>query len=208
MKETYKDPAERRKFMESKGISYLSRSIYKDVPGFLKDQKTSPYYIDNREEFETLNFDYKDKIEEAWMADVIITLVSSDVGYGLFAGADLNPGDLLAEYAGVVQPGEDLVLDPDNAVRPPEGFETDYTWDYPDAWYEDLLFEVNGGKMGNELRYINHSFEANLAVEHTLINNRWVIFFVAQQFIKTGSQLTVDYGEEYWSGGFRELILF
>lgn len=208
MKEIYKDPAERRKFMESKGLSYLSRSIYKDVPVFLKDQKTSPYYIDNREEFETLSTDYKDKIEEAWMADVSIALVSDDVGYGLFAEADMNPGDFLAEYAGLVQPGEDLVLDPDNAARPPEGFETDYTWDYPDAWYEDLLFEVNAGKMGNELRYINHSFEANLAVEHTLIDNRWVIFFVAQQFIKAGSQFTVDYGEEYWSGGFRELILF
>ncbi|MBF9015895.1 MULTISPECIES: SET domain-containing protein-lysine N-methyltransferase [unclassified Oceanispirochaeta] len=208
MNEIYRDPAERRKFMESKGLSYLSRSIYKDVSVFLKDQKTSPYYLDNHEEFRTLSSDYKDKIKEAWMADVSIRLVSEDVGYGLFAEADMNPGDILAEYAGVVQPGEDLVLDPDTAERPPEGFETDYTWDYPDAWYEDLLFEVNAGKMGNELRYINHSFEANLAVEHTLIDNRWVIFFVAQQFIRAGTQFTVDYGEEYWSGGFRELILF
>ena len=208
MNEIYREPAERRKFMESKGISYLSRSIYKDVSVFLKDQKTSPYYLDNIEEFRTLSSDYKDKIEETWMADVSIRLVSEDVGYGLFAEADMNPGDLLAEYAGVVQPGEDLVLDPDTSERPPEGFETDYTWDYPDAWYEDLLFEVNAGKMGNELRYINHSFEANLAVEHTLIDNRWVIFFVSQQFIKAGTQFTVDYGEEYWSGGFRELILF
>lgn len=206
--EIYREPEERRRFMETSGISYLGRSIYKDVPVFVKDQKKSPYYLDNREEFETLSGAYREKLEEAWMADVSIRRVSDDVGYGLFAETDMNPGDLVAEYAGVVQPGEDLIVDPDSAQRPEDGFETDYTWDYPDAWYEDLLFEVNAGKMGNELRYINHSFEANLAVEHTLIDNRWVIFFVALQFIKAGSQFTVDYGEEYWSGGFRELILF
>ncbi|MDC7233130.1 MAG: SET domain-containing protein-lysine N-methyltransferase [Spirochaetales bacterium] len=208
MSEIFKKPEERRFFMESRGISYLSRSLYKDVPAFLKDQTTSPYYLDNREEFDTLSSDYGQKLKDAWMADVSIRRVSEDVGYGLFAESDLGPGDLLAEYAGVVQPGEDLVADPEQAESPAEGYETDYTWDYPDAWYEDLLFEVNAGKMGNELRYINHSFEANLAVEHCLVDNRWVIFFVAQQFIPSGTQLTVDYGEEYWSGGFRELVLF
>ncbi len=208
MNEIYRDPAERRRFMEAKGLSYLSRSVYKDIPAFAKDQKDSPYYQDNIEEFETLTSDYGKDIEECRMADVSIRLVSSDVGYGLFAEEDLRPGALIAEYAGIIQPGEDLEVDPDTAVRPEEGYETDYTWDYPDAWYEDELYEVNAGKMGNELRYVNHSFEANLAVEHTLVGNRWVIFFVTQSFIPAGTQLTVDYGEEYWSGGFRELILF
>ncbi len=208
MNEIYRDPAERRRFMEASGLSYLARSIYKEIAAFSRDQKESPYYKDNREEFETLTADYGSSIEETLMADVSIRLVSREVGYGLFAEEDLQPGAFIAEYTGVIQPGEDLEVDPDSDERPEGGYETDYTWDYPDAWYEDELYEVNAGKMGNELRYVNHSFEANLAVEHTLIGNRWVIFFVALGFIPAGTQFTVDYGEEYWSGGFRELILF
>jgi SET domain-containing protein len=207
MSEIILDPVQRRLFMESQGLSYISRSVYKDVPIFSRDQKGSPYYQDNKEEFEVLHKEYHRKIEEAIMAPVSIRRVSDDVGHGLFAEALMKPGAYLSEYAGVVQPGEDIVLDPETCDGS-KGFDTDYTWDYPDAWYEDVLYEVNAGTMGNELRYINHSFEPNLAVEHTLVANRWVIFFVALQYIKAGSQLTVDYGEEYWSGGFRELILF
>ncbi len=205
MSEIYRGSAERRRFIESTGIQYLSRSIYKDVPVFSKDQKDSPYYQDNREEFETLLKDYGEALAETSMAAVSIRKVSDDVGYGLFAEEDILSGALIAEYAGVVQPGEDLLPGDENVES---GFETDYSWDYPDAWYEDQLFEVNALRMGNELRYVNHSFEPNLAVEHCLMDNRWVIFFVASSFIRKESQLTVDYGEEYWSGGFRELVLF
>ena len=205
MIEKYKTPRQRKLFLESAGLGYISRSVYKDVPVFLRDQKESPYYLDNKEEFDLLYKNYHKKIEEAYMASVSICRVSEDVGYGLFAEADLKPGAYLSEYAGLVQPGEDLIVDAESAE---ESYDTDYTWDYPDAWYEDVLYEVNALNMGNELRYINHSFEPNLIVEHTLVDNRWVIFFVAQQFIPAGVQLTVDYGEEYWSGGFRELILF
>ena len=205
MAEIYKDGDDRRRFIEASGVQYLSRSIYKDVSVFSRDQKESPYYKDNREEFETLLREYGDALVEAGMAAVSIRKVSDDVGYGLFAEEDISPGALISEYAGIVQPGEDLVPEAEMEER---DFETDYSWDYPDAWYEDQLYEVNALRMGNELRYVNHSFEPNLAVEHCLLDNRWVIFFVASSFIPAGTQLTVDYGEEYWSGGFRELILF
>jgi SET domain-containing protein len=204
MGEIYRKSDERRRFIEASGVQYLSRSIYKDVAVFGKDQKSSPYYQDNREEFETLLREYGEALDDTFVAEVSIRKVSDDVGHGLFAEEDIQPGALIAEYAGIVQPGEDLIPDGEESA----GFETDYSWDYPDAWYEDQLYEVNALRMGNELRYVNHSFEPNLAVEHCLMDNRWVIFFVASSFIPKGTQLTVDYGEEYWSGGFRELILF
>jgi len=193
--------------MEDRGIRYLSRSLYEDIPVFKKDQTRSPYYLDNKEEFDQLFTLYADAVRDEFMAPVSIRKVSDEVGFGLFCGKELKPGDFLGEYAGIVRPGVDVIADPDEPAGP-EGYETDYTWDYPDAWYEDELYEVNAGRAGNELRYINHSFEPNLAVEHTLIDNRWVIFFIASSHIRAGSQFFVDYGEEYWSGGFRELVLF
>ncbi len=202
--EKWHTPEERRAFIEARGVSYLPKAELSEDPSFQRDLKSSPYYLENEEEFQLLQKDYGPLLENAYMADVSIRFISSQVGYGLFAESDLEGGALIGEYSGVIQPGEDITAE----ITPGSGYETDYTWDYPDSWYEDLLLEINALKKGNELRFVNHSFEPNLVVEHTLLRNRWVIFFIARGFIKSGTQLTVDYGEEYWSGGFRELILF
>ncbi len=197
-------PEERRSFMEQQGLLYLDKAEVLDFPSFRKDLSLSPYYRENKQEFDQLWADYGSLLEAGHMADVSIRPAGEGVGYGLFAESELAPGALIGEYTGVVGPGLDVRDIPGKTG----GYETDYTWDYPDAWYEDILLEINALKKGNELRYVNHSFEPNLAVEHTKQDNRWVIFFVAEHLIPPGTQLTVDYGEEYWSGGFRELILF
>ena len=197
-------PQERRQFIQDQGIVYLGRAAMSDHPSFKRPLIDSPYYLENREEFDHLTGLYSSFIREEKMAPVSIRFISEDVGYGLFAEEDLEPGTFIGEYSGLVQEG--FETPPDETGK--GAYETDYTWDYPDAWYEDILFEINGLKQGNELRYVNHSFEPNLAVEHTLLDNRWVIFFLTENFIKADTQLTADYGEEYWSGGFRELILF
>lgn len=207
MDQKWTNAEDRRKFIESQGLIYLSHSEYQGLPVFQKDQTLSPYYQDNKEEFESLFHDYSSMIQKGQMAELSIRRVSDDVGYGLYTEETLKAGAFIGEYTGIVQPGSEILADPEQVTKE-SVFETDYTWDYPDAWYEDILYEVNAGKKGNELRYANHSFEPNLAVEHTLVDNKWVIFFVALKPIQAGCQLTVDYGEEYWSGGFRELILF
>ena len=200
----WRTPEDRRRFMKNQGIVYLERADLAGYPSFSKDLKTSPYYLENCEEFDHLTALYGPSILNTSLADVSIRLVGPEVGYGLFAESDLAAGAFVGEYTGVIQTGREAYPDESDG----KGYETDYTWDYPDAWYEDVLFEINALKKGNELRYVNHSFEPNLVVEHTLLENRWVIFFITGQAVKAGTQFTVDYGEEYWSGGFRELVLF
>lgn len=195
---------DRFSFIEKQGITYLKRAALARHPSFEKPLIQSPYYLENKEEFDHLTELYGPQIRSESMAPVSIRFISDEVGFGLFAEKDLDAGTLIAEYTGIVQEGRDVSPEEGNG----EGYDTDYTWDYPDAWYEDILFEINALENGNELRYVNHSFEPNLVVEHTLLDNRWVIFFIAEHSIKKGTQFTVDYGEEYWSGGFRELILF
>lgn len=197
-------PEERCSFIEKQGIRYMKKAEIISHSSFDKDLTQSPYYLENKEEFDHLTALYGPQIRSESMAPVSIRFIAKELGYGLFAEKDLDAGALIGEYCGIVQEGRDV--SPDEGEG--EGYETDYTWDYPDAWYEDILFEINALENGNELRYVNHSFEPNLVVEHTLLDNRWVIFFIAEHYIKKGTQLTVDYGEEYWSGGFRELILF
>ncbi len=201
----FRRPLERQEFMVQQGLRYLKHCEYADIPAFSRRQMDSPYYQENRAEFESLYSRYHDRIERGDMADVSIRFVSEDVGWGLFAEEPLEAGDFVGEYCGLVGPGE--VLPAPSGEEASVGFGTDYAWDYPDAWYEGCLYEVDAFSAGNEMRYVNHGFNANLEVEHCLVNERWIIFFKAGVPIHAGTQLTVDYGEDYWAGGFRELVL-
>lgn len=203
----FRTPRERRDFMEAEGLRYLRRCEYVRSPVFALDQKQSPYYKQNRREFEVLHDRYHESIKQGAMAEFSIRVVSEDVGWGLFAEEALETGAFVGEYCGVVGPGKVFLADGDKSAGR-EGFETDYAWDYPDAWNEDILYEVNAREAGNELRYVNHSFDANLEVDHCLVDQHWILFFKAARPLVPGTQLTVDYGEEYWAGGFRELVLF
>jgi hypothetical protein len=82
---------------------------------------------------------------------------------------------------------------------------SDYAWNYPDELPDGTEFEVNALREGNELRFANHSSRPNLAVDHTLVDGLFVTFFRVLRPVPRGEQLTVDYGEEYWTGGFRDL---
>lgn len=200
--ERWSTAEERQQFIRSRGVAYLSRAELADHPSFGKDLKQSPYYRENRKEFEELSRLYGPPVRQEKIAPVFIAHIAEEVGFGLFAGERLEAGEFIGEYTGIVQEGREVFEESSEG-----GYETDYTWDYPDAWYEERLFEINALRKGNELRYVNHSFSPNVRVEHTLLENRWVIFFLASERVEAGTQLTVDYGEEYWFGGFRELVL-
>jgi SET domain-containing protein len=121
------------------------------------------------------------------------------VGWGLFAAEPLAEGALVGEYTGVIQ---------ENSDAPPEylvdgHYLSDYSWNYPDELPDGTEFEVNALREGNELRFANHSSTPNMAVDHTLVDGLFVTFFRVVRPVARGEQLTVDYGHEYWEGGFR-----
>jgi hypothetical protein len=161
---------------------------------------TSPYYQANRTEFDALTAQYGDALRRGWRPPLEIKEAGPEVGLGLFAVSALQVGDLIGEYTGVIQVASDAP--PDTKV---DGhYLSDYAWNYPDELPDGTEFEINALREGNELRFANHSSRPNLAVDHTLIEGLFVTFFRVIRSVSPGEQLTVDYGEEYWSGGFRE----
>lgn len=184
----------------SRGLVYLSRARIADPRLSGYDWETSPYYHANRSEFESLTARYGERLRRGWKAPLAIREAGPGLGLGLFAAADLQEGDLIGEYSGVVQESKDA---------PPEElvdghYLSDYAWNYPDELPDGTEFEINALKEGNELRFANHSARPNMAVDHTLVDGVFVTFFRMVQKVAAGTQLTVDYGEEYWTGGFRE----
>lgn len=183
-------------------LQYRSRYLYiarLDKPRYL-DQ--SAYYKDNRDEFRLLADRYGEPLRRAYVVPSSVRFVDDSLGRGLFAEKEIAEGELIGAYYGVVQRA--------SPCRPVKdrlgGFATDYAWTYPVKQRFSPL-EVNARINGNELRFVNHSFHPNCQMEHTLIDGEWVLFMIALKHIEMDSQLTVDYGEEYWCGGHRTLTI-
>jgi SET domain-containing protein len=190
-----------RELFSQKGLVYLPRCRVADPRVLAYDWGTSPYYAANRTEFEALTLRYGEALRQGRRPPLEVRDAGNGVGLGLFAASDLAVGDLVGEYAGVIQAATDAP--PDEKI---DGhYLSDYSWNYPDELADGSEFEINALREGNELRFANHSEAPNLAVDHTLLDGMFVTFFRVIEPVQRGEQLTVDYGEEYWSGGFREL---
>lgn len=188
-----------RNFFNDRNVIYLERSRIEWKPLLKKKLHKSSYYRENIDEFCKLDSRYGSHIESSTVAPVYIQKIDDKIGYGLFADELIKKGDFIGEYTGVIRISEDITETFEDG-----SYETDFSWDYPDETGNTVL-EINGRLEGNELRFVNHNKQFNVNVEHTLHQGQWLIFFVAKQDIMANEQLFVSYGDEYWSGGFREL---
>ncbi len=198
-KEVYRTKEEIRKFFEKNNIKYQDRTSVRWKPILKKELYNSDYYVENQECFDEITEEYEDKILNSEMSPIYIKKVSEKIGYGVFADKKIRKNAFIGEYAGIVQLSDPDSYDEENN----EGYETDYTWYYLDDDYPDL--EINGRFVCNEMRFVNHSANANVDVEHTLIEDQWIIFFKASRNIKKDEEILISYGEAYWEEGVREL---
>lgn len=161
----------------------------------------SAYYLDNIQEFSLLTRRYAHAISQGMLSPLGVRYFGEDIGNGLITLVDLQAGDFIGQYTGVIQ-----VSDGGLAYEHRRGYSSDYAWDYPnfpDDWPD---IEISAELAGNALRYANHSFEPNCRAEHILLEGRWILFFIADSFISAGSQLLVNYGEEYWASEIRSMV--
>lgn len=157
----------------------------------------SPYYLENKIEFDALSERYAAKIKAAKTAPLYIA-ACTESGYGLFADAAIKKDDFIAQYSGIIEEAKDEAKQIDGK------WTTDYAWDYPDAVPGFPPLQINAFSAGNISRFINHSFEPNVLVEHCLLDDGWCIFFIAARDIKKDEQIFADYGDDYWTSEARE----
>ena len=182
------------------GVEYLSRTRVAWKPLLSTDLSASPYYRENRALFEALSRDYGEKIDSGLLAPLYIRKINAAVGYGVFAAGPIGEAEFIGEYTGVVQPESAAT----GGKERDGGYESDYSWYYLDPVPSGPALEINGRWEGNELRFVNHGPVPNVAVEHTLHEGQWVIFFRAACDIAPDEQLFIDYGEAYWEDGYRD----
>ena len=198
----YKTENEIQSLFDERKIKYIKRTRIDCEELLLMNLNEGSYYKDNKEEFAKLSSQYSNDIKCCNMAPVYIKYIDKVFGYGVFAAEDIIKEDFIGEYAGVVDIDDENECGEFNG----EGDRTDYSWYYLDDLEELPNLEINGRFEGNQMRFVNHSEEPNLHVEHILLDGFWVIFFNASKNINKDDQLFISYGEGYWSEGYREML--
>ena len=132
----------------------------------------------------TASWLYADNVRRAYTADICIAKVNDEVGNGAFALCDLEPGDMIAEYTGLLREDNDEV-DESN------GYLLGYR--YP------MFKSIDALNLGNVTRFINHSyFRANVHNLYVPVDGIMHVVFIAIRRIPRRKQLLFNYGGDYW----------
>ena len=107
----------------------------------------------------------------------------SSAGLGLFDNRDLNKSQKIIEYTG------EVISEAEANRRGGK-----YLFELNDQW------TIDGKDRDNLARYINHSCRPNCYPELNASETR--VFIIAKRAIKTGEELTYNYGSTY----FKDLI--
>lgn len=179
-----------KQFEDYMGIKYLShlhfanydflKEIIRNCPWILK----SSYWGEENRKFGT---HFQHEINSGTTADLTICWIDDFLEYGVFANQELPAGSYIGEYTGVVRRL--------NRFHPDHNA---YCFHYPTRFWSWKYFMIDALFEGNEMRFINHSNNPNLQPQ--CIVDRGVLHFVffAAQHIDKGSQLTFNYGPDYW----------
>jgi len=190
------------------GIEYLESNRYLPETSGHSDVTRTFYYRRNRREFDGLRAKYAGALESGeGLPDLEVRQLGGLLGYGLFTLNPLKSGDLIGEYTGIVRPARP------GKPLPGGGYTSDYAWGFPKVRTLGAELEIDAREAGGLLRFANHASPAgsdsgpSAEPEHFPSAGQWHVVFIACHFIAAGEAITVDYGEAYWSGGERELLL-
>lgn len=126
-------------------------------------------------------------IEAAYLPHVSLRFLSGQVGHGLFAEEEICSGDYAGEYTGVVRKNDRRYTEPLN----------NYCYEYPVADSIGRNYVIDATQ-GNLTRFINHSEAPNLRPIHVFYEGFYHLIFIALCRIEKGTQLSYDYGRNYW----------
>lgn len=117
--------------------------------------------------------------------DLEVARVPAVAGFGVFALDAIDPGDLVAEYAGLVAPAD--TVDP-------------YALDYAQT-LDGQNLALSARLYGNVARFVNHdSANPNAEIKRCTHNGLLRVLIIAIRPIKRRDQILVDYGASYWRG--------
>ncbi|KAI9021270.1 hypothetical protein DFJ74DRAFT_120215 [Hyaloraphidium curvatum] len=162
------------------------------------DIRNDQSYKDDIEGNEGKEKMYGPFLEQGFEGDerLYIAWTGPERGYGLFASVGIPVGTPIGVYAGVVTN---------------QSVGSRYSWHYnSDQQIKDengnpIGLSLDAWHKGNYLRYSNHDEVPNTSVEMVPWRNLWHVVYVTSRALKPDEEVTVSYGDGYWSGRQHEL---
>jgi hypothetical protein len=139
--------------------------------------------VENRE----MGTEYKAKLWAGTVADVTIKWIDNEIGFGVFANQDFAEGAYIGEFTGGVR----------RLYRSNPEFNA-YCFHYPTRFWSKKYYIIDASQGGNETRFINHSDDPNLIPMCLWDRSLLHVVFFAQKRIPKGTQLTYNYGRDFW----------
>ena len=188
---SYISQTEKNELFKFVGCRYFN-FIKVVMPNFDKiDPTRTQWYLHYWQINEELIKKYYHQITHYHVAPVYIRWVCSELGYGLFANRDIAKDEFLGVCTGEVR---SMFDENRNLVG-----EFTYIWEFPIQAPDGIRFCMDGKFMGNEMRFINHTYECpNATAIDVLINGFIYKCYVANQDIAKDSEIVSYYGDGPW----------
>jgi uncharacterized protein len=131
---------------------------------------------------------YAKELEDAFLPQIVIKWIDNDVGYGIFAKKNFKAKDFIGEYTGVLR-----------KKKRRADFKNSYCFEYLIGETIDTPYTIDAQDKGNFTRFINHSNEGNCDPMIIFAGGIMRVIIYANKDIPKGSQITYDYGPDYWA---------
>ena len=180
----------RKEFFNYMEVDYLSNLEFKDPKIFKWLQNKCIWankngYISPNQKW--LGAYFEKEIFTGKTADVTIKWLNDTKEFGLVANQDFSEKAFVGEYVGQV-----------HKFRKRADNRNVYCFEYVIGYEYKTKYTVDAREKGNIIRYINHSFKPNLTPVSVLSGGIMHIIFRTNKAIKKGTELTYDYGPNYW----------
>lgn len=182
---------QKKKLFKSVGSQYSNTMNIEFVDFSTIQPKQTDYYRSYSDQISRWSAKYHDDVVNHTLAPMYLAWVSPVVGYGVFASKNITKGDFIGVYAGQLRAVREL---PDEKTE-----DVDYAWYYTIHAPNGKKLIIDGKYQGNELRFINHDNNPNTRRIDVLINGVFYVCYVASKNIPKDTQLTVSYGDGYWT---------
>lgn len=165
-------------------LVFLDEGVETEVRRQSEKALRSPLYGPPIRELSTK---YWDEIDRCLTAPVSVRKSSKGRGWGLFADVELVKDQFVGLYAGLVRPRSRLL-----------GNVNAYCFNFPACQWFWRAFTIDAKRVGNEMRFVNHSHRPNLRPMCVEKEGILRVALVANCRIDPLDELTFNYGPWYW----------
>lgn len=178
------------------GVNYLSFLKFSHPDFLRKTIKECPFMYRWEVFSQDQNLDeICQKLKEGFVIPSVIRWISPEIGWGLFACQDIEEGELIGEYVGVVR--RYFRMWPNK---------NPFCFHYPTKFWSFHYTVIDAKDEGNELRFLNHSDEPTLRPTFVIDRGILHLTFLAKRRIPKNQELTFDYGKDFWKN--RKKIIY